>query len=278
MLQANPALTPNAVKAILQFTAEHRDGYDDLTQGAGFLNARGAVELARRSPPARPRRASPTRSGALEPAHHLGQSPHRRVDDARRRGERRGRTDVDLGRQQRPAAPDDADGGVTTSSGAPGAAQPALDDSRGRLARRRSAQVAADIVWGTSGEDDDIVWRRRPTSPTTSLVEPARDRRRNTREPHDRGRARWNRRHEVAAARRAALRLRDHRAGRRPARRVLSVEIVRQPVALPAAAAALVDHLGLQGEPAARAQRSRRCRSRTRSTSPRCCCSGRTRR
>ena len=47
MLQANPALTPNAVKAILQYTAESRDGYDALTQGAGFLNARGAVELAR---------------------------------------------------------------------------------------------------------------------------------------------------------------------------------------------------------------------------------------
>jgi subtilisin family serine protease len=46
MLQANPALTPNLVKAILQFTAESRDGYDALTQGAGFLNSRGAVELA----------------------------------------------------------------------------------------------------------------------------------------------------------------------------------------------------------------------------------------
>ena len=46
MLQANPALTPNLVKAILQFTAESRDGYNPLTQGAGFLNTRGAVELA----------------------------------------------------------------------------------------------------------------------------------------------------------------------------------------------------------------------------------------
>lgn len=46
MLQANPSLTPNLVKAILQFTAENRPGYDSLTEGAGFLNARGAVELA----------------------------------------------------------------------------------------------------------------------------------------------------------------------------------------------------------------------------------------
>jgi len=47
MLEANPALTPNAVKAILQYTAEAHAGVDHLTQGAGFLNARGAVELAR---------------------------------------------------------------------------------------------------------------------------------------------------------------------------------------------------------------------------------------
>jgi serine protease AprX len=47
MIQANPLLTPNLVKAILQYTAEHKKTYDDLTQGAGFLNARGAVQLAR---------------------------------------------------------------------------------------------------------------------------------------------------------------------------------------------------------------------------------------
>jgi hypothetical protein len=46
MLQANPSLTPNAVKAILQYTAERHDGYDPLTEGAGFLNALGAVQLA----------------------------------------------------------------------------------------------------------------------------------------------------------------------------------------------------------------------------------------
>ena len=46
MLQANPALTPNAVKAILQYTAESSPNYDVLTQGAGFLDAQGAVLLA----------------------------------------------------------------------------------------------------------------------------------------------------------------------------------------------------------------------------------------
>ena len=47
MLEANPALTPNLVKAILQYTAQRQNGFDALTQGAGFLNTYGAVELAR---------------------------------------------------------------------------------------------------------------------------------------------------------------------------------------------------------------------------------------
>jgi serine protease AprX len=46
MLQANPSLSPNAVKAILQYTAKTH-GYDPLTQGAGFVDAPGAVSLAR---------------------------------------------------------------------------------------------------------------------------------------------------------------------------------------------------------------------------------------
>ena len=47
MLQANPSLTPNAVKAILQYTAQPSDAYDPLTVGAGFVNTMGAVQLAR---------------------------------------------------------------------------------------------------------------------------------------------------------------------------------------------------------------------------------------
>ena len=47
MLQANPSLTPNQIKAILQYTSEVRASSDPLTQGAGFLNAKGAIELAR---------------------------------------------------------------------------------------------------------------------------------------------------------------------------------------------------------------------------------------
>jgi serine protease AprX len=46
MLQANPKLTPNLIKGIIQYTAQQYN-YDALTQGAGFLNVKGAVELAR---------------------------------------------------------------------------------------------------------------------------------------------------------------------------------------------------------------------------------------
>ena len=47
MIQANPSLTPNMVKAILQYTAQVYTGYNYLTQGAGFLNTLGAVRLSR---------------------------------------------------------------------------------------------------------------------------------------------------------------------------------------------------------------------------------------
>jgi subtilisin family serine protease len=47
MLHANPALSPESVKTILTRTAENSSRYDQFTQGAGFLNARAAVELAR---------------------------------------------------------------------------------------------------------------------------------------------------------------------------------------------------------------------------------------
>jgi serine protease AprX len=62
MLQANPTLTPNAVKAILQYTAEAYSGYDALTEGAGFLNALGAVRLARFYATAQPGERYPVQS------------------------------------------------------------------------------------------------------------------------------------------------------------------------------------------------------------------------
>ena len=47
MLQANPDLTPDQVKAILQYTAQPYAGYDILTQGAGFLDAAGPPSRSR---------------------------------------------------------------------------------------------------------------------------------------------------------------------------------------------------------------------------------------
>jgi serine protease AprX len=47
MLQANPNLTPNLVKAILEYTAQVYPAYKPLEEGAGFLNSLGAVRLAK---------------------------------------------------------------------------------------------------------------------------------------------------------------------------------------------------------------------------------------
>jgi serine protease AprX len=46
MLEANPNLTPNLIKAILQYTAEAQPGVSGLRQGAGFLDSTGAVWMA----------------------------------------------------------------------------------------------------------------------------------------------------------------------------------------------------------------------------------------
>ncbi|MEQ1911107.1 MAG: S8 family peptidase, partial [Vicinamibacterales bacterium] len=47
MLQANPDLTPNLVKAILQYTARENPEYSPLQEGAGFLDVLGAVRLSK---------------------------------------------------------------------------------------------------------------------------------------------------------------------------------------------------------------------------------------
>lgn len=47
LLQANPKLTPNMVKAILTYTSQKLSGVNKFEQGAGQLNVEGAVRLAR---------------------------------------------------------------------------------------------------------------------------------------------------------------------------------------------------------------------------------------
>jgi hypothetical protein len=63
MLEANPSLTPNLVKGILQFTAQVYPGYDWFSQGAGFLNSRGAVVLAKYFRTGKPGTAYPRMTG-----------------------------------------------------------------------------------------------------------------------------------------------------------------------------------------------------------------------
>jgi hypothetical protein len=46
MLEANPQLTPNLIKGILEYTATSKPGVSALRQGAGFMNVAHAVALA----------------------------------------------------------------------------------------------------------------------------------------------------------------------------------------------------------------------------------------
>jgi serine protease AprX len=46
MLQLNPKLTPNMVKAFMEYSAQKLNGFGTLEQGAGELNIEGAMRLA----------------------------------------------------------------------------------------------------------------------------------------------------------------------------------------------------------------------------------------
>ncbi len=45
LIEANPNLTPNLVKAVLMFSAQQINGANTLEQGAGIVNAEGAMEI-----------------------------------------------------------------------------------------------------------------------------------------------------------------------------------------------------------------------------------------
>ena len=93
VLDANGALTPNAVKAIVEYTRHQAAGADYLTQGAGEVNAGGAVALAgaidtrarMNSWWLAQRRARLhddwRRAESVVRDHHLGQRGSRRPDD-----------------------------------------------------------------------------------------------------------------------------------------------------------------------------------------------------
>ena len=148
MLQANPKLTPNLVKAILAVHGAGLPSYDALTQGAGFLNTMGAVRPGAVLRDARSRRKMPIQTG-LEPHHHLGQP-----QAAARRHQAGGQR---VGAQHVWGA--SATAKATTSCGA-------------RL-RHRDCD---NIVWGTAAIDaDNIVWGTVAATATTSSGARARD-------------------------------------------------------------------------------------------------------
>ena len=141
MLQANPSLTPNAVKSILQYTAEDR-GYNGLTQGAGFLNAVGAVRLARFYVSAKPGDKVPVQKmwsrRVIWGNHVIGNGVLDLSKNAFRLDTTWGVAQTDLG--------DNIVWGTAT-------------DASGDNIVWGTAVDGDNIVWGTaSGDGDNIVW------------------------------------------------------------------------------------------------------------------------
>jgi serine protease AprX len=146
MFQANPSLTPNLVKAILQYTAEHKSRYNDLTQGAGFLNARGAVQVAKAFVSGGTSPAFGTLSDPTPWNKHINWGNHRIGGGALRPDANAWRVDVTWGA----AITDEGDtivwGTVCTQT-----------DDCGTV--KGSSSTEETIVWGTnSGNEDNIVW------------------------------------------------------------------------------------------------------------------------
>lgn len=148
MFQANPSLTPNLVKAILQYTAEHKSRYNDLTEGAGFLNARGAVLLAKLLNAGD---SIPTDSAGIDPTpwnRHINWGNHRIGGGKLRPDANAWRLKVTWGS----ATTDEGDNIVWGTVCAPnedcGAAIQALSSGED------------NIVWGTAtgNDEDNIVW------------------------------------------------------------------------------------------------------------------------
>jgi len=143
MFQANPKLTPNLAKAIIEYTAQNR-GYDALTQGAGFLNTKGAVELAKFLYTAQPGQRYPT---------------HRTWSKAFHWGNRKVKNGV-----IKPAGTAWATNVVWGASKTPAATNIVWGTSCAtvecdNIVWGTSALDADNIVWGTSiGEADNIVW------------------------------------------------------------------------------------------------------------------------
>ncbi len=157
LLEANPHLTPNAVKAILQYTAEVLPDQGPLQQGAGLVNARGAVRLARYF--ARPDLGFPEQRDAIAGdtvawARHVIWGNYRITGGVPLPGSNAWASNLTWG-------------AMTTSTGAPVVWGAQSDDNIVWSTAADdnivwSTAAGDNIVWSTAGAlDDNIVWSTR---------------------------------------------------------------------------------------------------------------------
>ena len=141
MMQANPSLTPNMAKAILQFTAQRSSGDDALTQGAGFVNAEGAVKLARYFKTAK---AGDKLHLQTKWSKQINWGSHRLA----------GGFPMPTG-GERVRARDGLGGGLATATATTSSGARCVTTTTSSGAR---SQTTDNIVWGTWSDGDNIVW------------------------------------------------------------------------------------------------------------------------
>ena len=142
MLEANPDLTPNAVKAILQYTAEVREGESFLAQGAGLLNTLGAIRMARFF--ATPKRGTPEPGDVIE-REYVAWSEHLIWGNDRISG------GIPLPGSNAWAL------GVTWGADATSSGEPIVWGAKGHDNIVWSTKDHDNIVWSTANRDN-IVW------------------------------------------------------------------------------------------------------------------------
>ena len=155
MLQANPSLTPNLVKAILEYTAQVNPGYNALTQGAGFLNTKGAVDLARYFRTAKPGQPYPNPS---EWSKKLIWGNHRISNGVIKPNAPAWKLGVVWGAATTPTGASVAWG---TRCGNSCSSQTWTTlDSEDNIVWGTASESEDNIVWGTFAElsDDNVVW------------------------------------------------------------------------------------------------------------------------
>ena len=147
MLQANPNLTPNLIKAILEFTAISKKGVSPLKQGAGFMNVSNAVAMAYlAAQTAQPVTTSSVEKIAIPPtwAKHILWGNHMMSGGVINPKANAWRLGVEWGWAKTNAAA--GDNIVWGTAG------------DGDNIVWGTAAAGDNIVWGTSGDGDNIVW------------------------------------------------------------------------------------------------------------------------